>query len=66
MLKSLGILMGGVFIGAVGSEIICKKYPNAVNDMYAKTRKMTSGIKDAFKNGYESAKLSRGAAEPSA
>lgn len=66
MLKSLGILMCGVFIGAVGSEIIYKKYPDTVNEMYDKARKMTSGIKDAFKNGYESAMLSREATESSA
>lgn len=66
MLKSLGILMCGVFIGAVGSEIIYKKYPNTVNDMYAKARKMTSEMKDAFKNGYENAMLSREATESSA
>ncbi|MHC4072558.1 MAG: hypothetical protein ACYSWW_05315 [Planctomycetota bacterium] len=66
MLKSLGILMCGIFIGAVGSEIIYKKYPNAVDDMYAKTRKMTSGMKHAFKNGYENAMSSREAAESSA
>jgi hypothetical protein len=64
MLKSLGILIGGVFIGAVGAEIINKKCPNAVDKMYAKTRKMASGMRDAFKNGYEKAMAPREAAEP--
>ncbi len=30
MLKSLGILIGGVFIGAVGVEVVSRKYPDTV------------------------------------
>ena len=55
MIKSLGILIGGVFVGAVGIEIIHRKYPDALDKMCTKTREMTSGIKEAFKNGYENA-----------
>ncbi len=55
MIKSLGILIGGVFVGAVGIEIIHRKYPDALDKMCTKTREMTSGIKEAFKNGYEGA-----------
>ncbi len=53
MIKSLGILIGGIFIGAVSAEIIRKEYPKAVNSVYAKTREITSGIKEAFVKGYE-------------
>ena len=55
MIKSLGILIGGVFVGAVGVEIINKKYPDVLDKLCAKTCEITSGIKEAFKNGYENA-----------
>jgi hypothetical protein len=68
MIKSLGILVGGIFVGAVGAEIlrkkypkiidvgadvICKKCPKAMDKLYTKTCEVTSGIKEAFKTGYE-------------
>ncbi len=65
MVKSLGILIGGIFVGAVSAEIIRKKYPKAMNNVYAKTCEITSGIKEAFKKGYENAMQSQQAAEPS-
>ncbi len=65
MVKSLGILIGGIFVGAVSAEIIRKKYPKTMNSMYAKTCEITSGIKEAFKKGYENAMQSQQAAEPS-
>lgn len=62
MIKSLGIIIGGIFIGAMGMEIIRKKYPKALNNSYKKARKITSGtkevcrqVKEAFKAGYENA-----------
>ena len=66
MVKSLGIMIGGIFVGAVGVEIIRRKYPDALGKLYARTREMTSGVKEAFKKGYENAVQSREAAEPSA
>jgi hypothetical protein len=66
MIRSLGILIGGVFVGAVCAEIIRKKYPKAMNDVYAKTREITSGVTEAFKKGYANAMQSQQAAEPSA
>ncbi|HIJ66795.1 MAG TPA: hypothetical protein HPP51_00730 [Planctomycetes bacterium] len=51
MIKSLGILIGGVFIGAVGVEIIRKKYPESLDKLYAKTCEMASGAKEALKRG---------------
>jgi len=66
MVKSLGILIGGIFVGAVSAEIIRKKYPKAMNSVYAKTCEITSGVKEAFKKGYENAIMqSQQAAEPS-
>jgi len=55
MIKSLGILIGGVFIGAVGVEVICKKYPEALDKLHAKICEAASGAKEAFKKGYANA-----------
>jgi hypothetical protein len=65
MIKSLGILIGGIFVGAVGAEIIRKKYPKALDELCSKTCEMTSGVKEAFKKGYANAMRSQQAAEPS-
>lgn len=65
MVKSLGILIGGVFVGAVCAEIIRKKHPKVMNDVYAKTCEITSGAKEAFKKGYANAMQPQQAAEPS-
>lgn len=69
MIKSLGIIIGGIFIGAMGMEIIHKKYPKALNNRYKKVRKITSGVKEickdvkeAFKAGYENATPTKKAA----
>ena len=55
MLKALGILIGGIFVGAVGVEVINKKYPETMNKICAKTREVASEVKEAFRNGYHSA-----------
>ncbi len=52
MLKGLGILMCGVLVGAVGVELIRKKYPKALDRLDAKIRETVSGSKEAFKKGY--------------
>jgi hypothetical protein len=66
MIKTLGIILGGVFVGAVGMEIVRRKCPEALDKLYTRTREMASGAKEAFKKGYESATGSKQAAEPSA
>lgn len=55
MFKSLGILIGGIFVGAVGIEIIHRKYPKVLNKVYTKTREVASEAKEAFKTGYKDA-----------
>ena len=55
MLKGLGILIGGVFVGAVSAEVVRKKYPDTMDKMRAKARQITSEAKEAFKNGYQNA-----------
>ncbi len=66
MLKSLGILIGGVFIGAVGVEVVRKKYPESLDKLYAKTCEVASGAKEAFKKGYANAVQPQQAAQASA
>ena len=61
MLKSLGILLGGVFVGAVSVEVVRKKCPDALDKLYKKTCEVVSEVKEAFKNGYEKASQPRGA-----
>ena len=55
MLKGLGILIGGIFVGAVGMEVARQKYPDAPDKVYAKMRQIASGLKAAFKEGYQRA-----------
>jgi hypothetical protein len=65
MFKSLGILIGGVFVGAVTAEVLRRKCPGALDKVYTKTREITTQAKEAFRNGYKSATRSKGAAQPS-
>ncbi len=62
MLKSLGILIGGVFVGAVSVEVVRRKCPDALDKLYAKTREVASEVKEAFKNGYKNASQTKPAA----
>ena len=79
MIKSLGIIIGGIFIGAVGMEIIHKKCPKAMDKFYKKAGKVASGTKEvcreakevcreakeAFKAGYENVTQPQKATAPS-
>ena len=62
MLKILGILLGGVFVGAVSVEVFHRKCPDTLDNLYKKTNEAASEIKDAFKNGYEKASQPKPAA----
>ena len=55
MFKSLGIMIGGIFVGAVGMELFRRKYPEALDKLCTKTCDVASGVKQAFKDGYEHA-----------
>ncbi len=73
MIKSLGILIGGVVVGAVGLEIIHRKYPDALDKLCTRTREVTSGArkvcreaKEAFRAGYEGVTSSQRATATSA
>lgn len=66
MVKSLGALIGGIFVGAVGMEIFRRKYPNALDKLCEGIREIGSGAKEAFKQGYAKAARPHEAAAPSA
>ncbi|NQV33024.1 MAG: hypothetical protein HQ515_10035 [Phycisphaeraceae bacterium] len=63
MLKDFGILLGGVFVGAVVMEIVRKKCPKVGATISKKVGCAGQGLKEAFKAGYESVKQSSAPAE---
>ncbi len=64
MFKSLGVLLGGMFVGAVAMEILRKTRPEALDKVYERTREIASGAKEAFKKGYEGITSPPGAPGP--
>ena len=66
MFKGLAIMIGGIFVGAVGMEIFRRKYPGALDRLYDKTREMASAAQEAFKAGYEKVTQPEQATEPTA
>ena len=54
MLKTLSVLVGGIFVGAVAVEILRKNRPDLLERFYADGSRIARGIKTAFKEGYES------------
>jgi isocitrate dehydrogenase kinase/phosphatase len=64
MIKSIGALLGGIFIGAVAMEIVRRKYPNAFDKVYGGAREVASGAKEAFEQGYANATRPPAAMEP--
>ena len=55
MLKGLGILASGIFVGAVGMEIIHKKYPEGLDRLHVAMNELTVKVRGAFMDGYCSA-----------
>ncbi len=66
MFKELGILFAGVFVGAVGAELIRKSSPELVNKLGRKTQQTISNLKKAFMAGYQDAIHRQGTVKPSA
>jgi len=56
MLRSLGLVLGGMFVGAVTMEIVHEKYPDSLDKLYSKMGTVASEIKGGFKEGYQSAR----------
>ena len=59
MLNTLGVILAGAFIGAIGMEVVNRKYPDAMNKVHIKAKEMTSELKVAFKNGYDNSMRSK-------
>ncbi len=56
MLRALGLVLGGMLAGAVAMEIVNKKYPDSLDKVYSKMGNIASGVKEGFKEGYQSAR----------
>ena len=54
MLKTLGVVVGGMFAGAVVMEIIHKKCPEKLDKLYSTVGDLVDGMKEGFKEGYQS------------
>ena len=54
MLKTLSVLVGGIFVGAVAVEILRKNRPDVLERLYADGSRIARGIKTAFNEGYQS------------
>lgn len=54
MAKTLGVLLGGMFVGAVGAEVLRRKYPDCMDKLCAKVKQATLAARQAFKEGYQS------------
>ena len=66
MFKSLAVLMGGVFVGAVAMEVMRKAYPKTLDKVYERTREIASGAREAFNRGYEGVTSAPERSEPQA
>lgn len=52
MIKTLGVLISGIFIGAVVMEIARKRCPENLDTLYSKISNITDDIKETFKEGF--------------
>ena len=62
MEKSLGVLIAGIFVGAVAAELVRKKCPKALSGLCEKASEAAGAAAEAFKKGYQNAKQSQKAA----
>ena len=54
MLKTLGVIVGGISVGAVAVEILRAKCPDKLDKFYARVHDLSAGIKEGFREGYRS------------
>ncbi len=55
MIKGIGILVGGVFIGALGVEIVRRAWPGGFDSLHSKVGEFGDVARDAFMEGYRGA-----------
>ncbi|MBF0197959.1 MAG: hypothetical protein HQL32_09620 [Planctomycetes bacterium] len=53
--KAVGILLSGIFVGAVGVEICHRKYPKGMKKTCDSVKKMKTNLAKSFKDGYKNA-----------
>ncbi len=66
MFKSLGVMIAGMFVGALVMEVFRKACPDALDKAYERSREIASGAKEAFQKGYEGITSPRDGPEPQA
>jgi len=54
MFKTFGVVIAGVFIGAILAEVIRKTKPQLLDKVEEKAGNFFSDFKSAFKEGYQS------------
>jgi hypothetical protein len=54
MLKTVAVLVGGIFVGAIAMEIIHMECPGKLQRFYGKLGSLSSGVKEGFLEGYHS------------
>lgn len=53
MIKTFGVIVAGVFIGAVLTEVLRQAKPKILSDVEARASSFFSDFKAAFKDGYK-------------
>lgn len=48
----VGVLAGGIFVGAVGMELVYEKYPKTVTKFRKKVRRGIWEAKETLRDGY--------------
>lgn len=66
MLKTVGAIAGGVFVGALVMEIVRTKCPDTLDKFYAKLGSLSTAIKGGFLEGYRSTAKASESAEVTA
>ena len=61
-IEKLGVLIAGIFVGALAAELVRKKCPKSLSGLYAKASEAAGAAAEAFKKGYKNAKRPQKAA----
>ena len=52
MLRAFGLVVGGMFVGVAGVEVMRKKYPEALQKLHTTVEGIAAGVKEGFKEGF--------------